>query len=225
MGNNAKEARQQTDSATSFAVLLKNNFVQQRDLSRRISSLAVAGFGVGLLGLALAAVSVLSKPQPSYFAVSPTLSVIQLTPLSEPYISKQGLLDWTAESVSKTLALDFAHYREQLNEVMPDYTPDGYKQVVAQLEDSGTLKMIKTQRVVTSAIPTAAPVIVAAGVLNGVYAWKIQFPLVVSYETSGNSSNRQSLVATVTVTRVPTVYNPRGVAIAQLNLLQANGQQ
>ena len=224
MIDKSKTSHQQTDPSVSFAVLLKNNFIQQRDLGRRISTLAVVGFGVGLLGMALAVVAVLSKPQPSYFAVSPTLSVIRLTPLSEPYISQQGLLDWTADAVCKTLALDFAHYRAQLDAVLSDYTPDGYKQVISQLESSGTLNMIKTQRIVTTAVPTAAPVIVSSGVLNGAYAWKIQFPLLVSYETSGNSSNRQSLVATVLVTRVPTVYNPRGVAIAQLTLLQSNGQ-
>lgn len=223
MAEGAREPR--SSDASSFAVLLKNNYTQTRQLGRLISGLAIAGFGVGLLGLALAAVAMLSKPQPSYFAVSPSLSVIQLTPLSEPYISKQGLLDWTSASVAKTLALDFSHYREQLNDVMPDYTPEGYKQIVAQLESSGTLGMIKSQRVVTSAVPTAAPVIVAEGVVGGSYTWKIQFPLVVSYETSGNSSNRQNLIATVMVTRVPTVYNPRGVAISQLNLSQSNGPQ
>ena len=204
------------------SVVLMNESDRQRDVSRRLTMIAAIASGTGLLGIAVAAAVFVWQPLPSYFAVTPSLSVIKMTPLSQPFISQQGLLDWTSEAVCSTLSLDFLHYREQLNASMSNYTPTAFQQILSTLQSSGTLKMIKTQRVVTSAIPTAAPVIVNQGLVNGMYAWKIQFPLVVSYETSGNSSNRQSLIATVMVTRVSTAYNPRGVAIEQINLLENN---
>ena len=61
---------------------------------------------------------------------------------------------------------------------------------------------------------TRAPVILEERVINGRYAWRIQMPMVINYQ-SANESYPSSTTVTLTVTRVSTVTSPRGVGIAQ----------
>lgn len=203
----------------------RENYQKARDVGATLSHAMMMLAGATLLSVVCAAAAIVWRPSPGYFAVTPDLRVMKLPKLSEPFISQQGLLDWTSEVVTQTLALDFRHYHSQLNAVANDYTPNALNQVISALKSSGTLAMIRSQRIVTSAIPTQAPVIVNSGLMNGAYTWRIQFPLLVSYETSGSSGNKQSLIANVLVQRVSTLYNPRGVAIRQLVIQQGTASQ
>ena len=80
------------------------------------------------------------------------------------------------------------------------------------------LDMIKEKRLSVSAVATRAPVIIASGLVGGKATWKIEFPLIVSYESSQGVESTQHLMATVLVCRAPTVTTPRGVVIQQVVL-------
>ena len=56
---------------------------------------------------------------------------------------------------------------------------------------------------------------IASGLVGGTATWRIEFPLVVSYESSQGVESTQRLVATVLVRRASTVKTPRGVVIQQ----------
>lgn len=161
-----------------------------------------------------------TRPAPRYFEATPNGQIVAMTPLSRPVLSRTGLLNWTATSVSQTLSIDFANYRQQLAGVRGDYLPAAYGQVISGLVSSGNLRMITTQRLAVSASVTQAPILIAKGFIGHVLAWKIQFPLVVSYQSSHGVNNTQNLVATVVVERAHVTDYPRGVAIAQLVLTQ-----
>ena len=212
-------------SAASAAVSLKNEADAGRALSRRLAAASIVGAGAALLGIAVAAATFVWRPAPVYYSVTPDLRVIKMTPLQEPYISDQGLLDWTSAVVCQTLRLDFLRFREELTSVEGDYTPAAFRQVVGMLQSSGQLDMIRHQRLLMSAIPEAPPVIESEGELAGRYAWKISFPILVSYEGSGTASSKVKMVATALVVRVPTTFNPRGVAIQQVNVVAQGGAQ
>ena len=64
----------------------------------------------------------------------------------------------------------------------------------------------------------ARPVIVASGQIDGRASWKVEFPLLISYESSQGVENTQKLLATVLVRRASTVATPRGVVIEQIIL-------
>ena len=74
---------------------------------------------------------------------------------------------------------------------------------------------------VASSVATGAPVILDQGVINGRYAWKVQMPLLVTYQSS-TEQIQQSLIITMVVSRVPTVDMPRGIAI--VSFVAATGQ-
>lgn len=78
--------------------------------------------------------------------------------------------------------------------------------------------MIRDKRLSASAVVTRAPVISASGLVGGTMTWKVEFPLILSYESSQGVESTQRLMATVLVARAGTVTTPRGVVIQQVVL-------
>ncbi|MHB8408955.1 MAG: DotI/IcmL family type IV secretion protein [Acidiferrobacterales bacterium] len=162
----------------------------------------------------------LDRPTPVYFMSSPNGRLVPLTPLNHPVMTRTALLDWAGRVVAQTLSIDFANYRQELLAVRGNYTEAAYNQVIDALMKSGNLKMILANRLSVSASVTQAPILAAHGFIGKVDAWKVQFPVTVSYESSSGVGNTQNLLATVLIERVPQTRHPRGIAIAQLVLAQ-----
>ena len=102
------------------------------------------------------------------------------------------------------------------------FTSDGWNQFITALSESNNLDAVKTKKLVVSAVATAAPVILQKGLLNGRYAWRIQMPILVTYQSASEFS-QQNLNVTMLVTRVDTLNSPRGIGIAQFISAPASG--
>lgn len=161
---------------------------------------------------------IINRPKPIYFAATPDLRISELVPLYEPLLTEQGLLNWCTEIVTSAVSLDFLDWRKKLSVVRPNFSDAAFKSFLESLDSSGTLNMIKDKRLSVSSAITAAPVIVSSGLLDGKMTWRIEFPLVMSYESSQGVESTQNLMATVLVRRANTVKTPRGVAIHQIVL-------
>ncbi|WCB45674.1 DotI/IcmL/TraM family protein [Nitratidesulfovibrio vulgaris] len=159
-----------------------------------------------------------NRPTPHYFAATPDLRLAPLIPLDKPVLTQQGLLNWVTETITNSVSLDFLEWREKLSSTRENFEEDAFKSFLASLNSSGVLDMIKEKRLSVSAVATRAPVIIASGLVGGKATWKIEFPLIVSYESSQGVESTQHLMATVLVCRAPTVTTPRGVVIQQVVL-------
>lgn len=157
-----------------------------------------------------------TEPKPKYFAATTDLRLAPLVALNEPMVTQSGLLNWTVETVSSTFSLDFKNWRKQLMAIRYRYSGKAFSQLVKSYKDSGNLEMIKNQRLVTGCTITKAPVILAKGVVGGKVTWKVEFPILVSYESSKGIENTQKLIATVMIQRVSTINNAEGIQIIQL---------
>ena len=185
---------------------------------RRAMKLAL-GLVLLLLGaLGVIVVLILNQPKPQYFAATPDLRLAPLVPLDQPVLTQQGLLTWASDTVTNAMSLDFLEWREELEAIRPHFEDAAYKSFLDSLQSSGVLDMIRDKRLSASAITTRAPVIIASGVMGGIATWRIEFPLIVSYESSQGVESTQRLIATVLVCRAPTVKTPRGVVIQQIVL-------
>jgi intracellular multiplication protein IcmL len=185
---------------------------------RRVMKLALV---LGLAQLAAVAVIsflVLTRPTPKYFAATPDLRLAPLVPLDKPVLTQQGLLNWVSETITNAVSLDFLEWRDKLSRVRENFEDDAFKSFLASLQSSGILDMIRDKRLSVSAVITRAPVIIASGLVGGKATWKVEFPLVVSYESSQGVESTQHLMATVLVCRAATVTTPRGVVIQQVVL-------
>ena len=168
-----------------------------------------------------AAVNVLlivKQPTPRYFAATPDLRLAPLVPLDKPLLTQQGLLNWVTETICNAVSLDFLEWREKLESLRPHFDDAAYKSFLASLQSSGVLDMIREKRLSASAVATRAPVIIASGLVGGKATWRIEFPIVVSYESSQGVESTQKLLATVLVCRASTAKTPRGVVIQQVVL-------
>ena len=168
------------------------------------------------------AVLLLSRPMPRYFAATPDLRLAPLIPLDKPVLTQQGLLNWVTETITNAVSLDFLEWREKLSRSREHFEEEAFKSFVASLNSSGVLDMIRDKRLSVSASVTRAPVIIASGLVGNKATWKVEFPLVVSYESSQGVENTQHLMATVLVCRTSTLTSPRGVVIQQIVLKRAS---
>jgi intracellular multiplication protein IcmL len=189
-----------------------------RSQYQRSMKLALALVLALLAAVAVIAFLILTRPTPKYFAATPDLRLAPLVPLDKPVLTQQGLLNWVSETITNAVSLDFLEWRDKLSRVRENFEDEAFKSFLASLQSSGILDMIKDKRLSVSAVVTRAPVIIASGLINGKATWKIEFPLVVSYESSQGVESTQHLMATVLVCRAATVTTPRGVVIQQVVL-------
>ncbi len=155
-------------------------------------------------------------PQPQYFATTADGRIIPLIPISEPYVTHEILLEWASKAVIRAYTLDYVHWREQLNQMRPDFTDAGFLNHRGALESAGTLEAVTQRRLVSAVVTSAPPIIINQGVLADRYVWKLEIPIAIAYEGASKTSAPQRLIAEVLVVRVPTNQLARGIAIHQL---------
>ena len=185
---------------------------------RRAMKLALALTVALCASLGVAAILLLNQPKPQYFAATPDLRLAPMVPLDQPLLTQNGLLTWVSDTITGAMSLNFLEWREKLESIRPHFDDAAYKSFLASLQSSGVLDMIRDKRLSASAVATRAPVIIASGLVGGKATWKVEFPLIVSYESSQGVESTQKLLATVLVCRASTAKTPRGVVIQQVVL-------
>lgn len=192
-------------------VRLRNNFY--RDNYRRVllALLLMVIINIVLVGVVFYQASHI--PSPQYFATTADGRIMPLYPLSEPMIAPAELLQWAERSAVAAHTYNFVDYRDALQKIQNNFTPDGWNFFEEALRGSRTLETVLAKKIVVSAVATGAPVVLDQGVINGRYSWKVQMPLLVTYQSSSEQT-QQPVVVTMVVTRVPSINNPRGIAIA-----------
>ena len=186
---------------------------------RRAAKISVLLIIALLISMTTNIAQALLAAKPLYFSVDSDLRLTKLTPLEEPTLTQGGLLNWTAETVVDTVTLDFKNFRKSLMAQRPNFTDAAFEQLVGALKSSGMLELVEKKRLVSSATLERAAVITGGpAVVDGRLTWKIEFPIVLSLESSRGVENTQKMLATVLVQRVPTTEHPRGIKINQLIL-------
>ncbi|NDV52909.1 type IVB secretion system apparatus protein IcmL/DotI [Salipiger sp. PrR003] len=157
----------------------------------------------------------LRKQEVRYFATDSNGGILPLTALDQPVQSNNQVLSWATEAITRAYTYDFANYRQQFQESQSAFTTEGWRGFLTALEESQTLQRVKANQYVTTAAPRAAPVVVAEGYLNGRYAWKIELPMLVTYQ-GPKSKPTQDLVVQAVIVRRSVLENPKGIGIAQI---------
>lgn len=193
-------------------IILRNHFY--RDNYRRIVSfcLLLAALALGELGFIF--FMHYTRPAPTYFATTSAGGLIEITPLSAPNLNANALLQWATQAATDAYTFNFVDYKESLQEARANFTPSGYQSFLQAIKDSNILDDVLRKKLVVSAVPTNTPVIVNEGIAGDVYAWRVQLPMLVSFQSS-TEVIKQDVVLTMLITRVPTLDSPQGIGIAQ----------
>lgn len=199
--------------------------IQQRypkdGLSIMALGLLLSVLMVTILSLFLAYV-VTHPPEPQYFATSINGRMTPIVPLKEPNQSDSAVLQWANQAAIVSYTYNFVNYREELQAASVFYTAEGWRQFMNALEQSNNLNVLRSKKLVVSAVATRAPIILEKGVLNGRYSWRVQMPVLVTYQSASEFS-QQNIVVTMLITRISTIESPRGIGISQMIIGAAGG--
>lgn len=168
-----------------------------------------------VLTLALAYQNIMRKV-PAYYATTTSGLTIPLQPLSEPVITNHYILQWASLATRTALNLDFAHYESQLKAARPYFTADGWSSFNNALKAAGLLQTVTGQKVVMSVIVSGAAVILNRAVFHGRFMWRIQMPILVTFESASQKS-QLDLIVTMTVERVPVLDAAKGIQITNFS--------
>lgn len=178
----------------------------------------IFGFVSLLTIVMLFIVVVRHKSHNRYFATTSNGRIFQLTPLNEPLLSLQAVEDFAARAISNTFTFDYANYRKQITANINSFTPKAFAEIKTNLESSNGIvtQAIKHSWVVTTNV-MAAPTVPMQGKYGNRYAWRLIFPLKMTFQ-SETSINASRYTADIVVERINQKDNPQGVAITSLTL-------
>lgn len=178
---------------------------------------------MGALLLAILVIAVMASvliyivthpPAPKYFATSIDGRISPLIPLDQPNLSTSALLQWANTAAVAAYTYNFVNYREALQAASEYFTPDGWSSFLSALQGSNNLNALITKKLIVSAVATGAPVVLQQGLLSGTYAWKVQMPMLVTYQSASQFS-QQSVTVTMLIERISTLSSVHGIGIAQ----------
>lgn len=201
-------------------VALRNKFY--KDSQRKVIFALLIAILVNLvLGLMLVYI-ITHPPAPKYFATSINGRITPLFPLDQPNQSDSAVLQWANQAAIASFTYNFVNYRDELQASSGFFTPEGWDQFLNALQQSNNLDAVKAKKLIVSAVATRAPIILQKGVLNGSFSWRVQMPILVTYQ-SASEFTQQNNVVTMLITRVSTLNSPRGIGISQFVVGPASG--
>jgi len=194
------------------AVTLRNTFY--RDGQRKLMLVLMVSACANIILAAMLIFIIRHPPLPKYFATSINGRITPLFALNEPNQSDSAVLQWANQAAIAAFTYNFVNYRSELQASSGFFTAEGWTQFLNALQDSNNLEAVKAKKLIVSAVATRAPIILQKGMLGGRYAWRVQMPILVTYQ-SASEFTQQSSVVTMLITRVSTLNSPRGIGIAQ----------
>lgn len=166
---------------------------------------ACAAYGADLL-----------RPKQTFFVKEPNGDKVEVFPLSEPNVTTTSLLKWVTQAITNAYTIDFFHYQDNIDSLKDYFTMEGYQNYLSSINASGSLKKIIKDKLVVAAVAFDTGVVMQEGMMNGVYSWKVQLPLLLTYQGASTQSTQKQIVVNALVTRVPTNIAPKGIGIAQI---------
>lgn len=183
---------------------------------RRMSLAVIMMTAVTAMAVAASVAAIATRPEPRYFAAKADGGILPLVPVSSPFLTDGQVTNFAVEAVTRALTMDFANWRSDLSGASAYFErPDGWSNFLDAIEDSGMLSYIREHRLVSTVVATGA-VIVSAGLDDQKrYSWVVQVPLNVTYESASEIS-RDSLIAEMSISRLPTWEAPEAVGITRI---------
>jgi len=194
-------------------VVVRNEFYRDgyRNMLRLIMLQAIV-----IVGLILSMLYVIKIHQPEnrYFATTEDGRLVPMVALNEANLSAPALMSWVAQACTEVMTFGFNDYRRRLQEASRNFTRRGWDSFTSALEASRIIEMVEANQQVVNAVPSGAPVLLSQGAFAGRYQWRIQLPLVLTYQ-SGDRRQDKRMVVQVLVVRVPRLESSNGVGIEQ----------
>lgn len=193
-------------------VKLRNEFY--RDNYQKVVAALLLSFFI-LLILAGALFYIVSHPPaPRYFATTNDGRIVPLIPFDQPNLSNSALLEWANTAATAAYSYNFVNYRQALQQAGDYFTPEGKQMFFSAVKSSNNLQAVLAKKLIVSAVATGVPVVLEQGLLAGRYTWKVQIPMLITFQSASQFS-QQSVTVTMLIVRVSPLESPRSIGIAQ----------
>lgn len=194
-------------------VITRNLFY--RDGYRNLTRLAIIqGLVIIVLLLALTMTILLSKPQDRFFATTADGRLVRMVALDEPNLNDAALVSWVARASSDVMTFGFHDYQKRMQDNSIYFTRRGWQSFTEALQKSRIVETVEKNQQIVTAAPQKAPIIIQQGMVNGIYRWIVELPLIVTYQ-AGSAQQSSTINAQLVVVRVSTLDSPSGVGIQQ----------
>jgi len=204
--------------AAVAAIIRRESFANARlhyasRIAGMLALLAALTFGCVL--------ALLHKPQEfRYIMTSPDGTLLPMTPTAEPNHDPEYIAKWTMDSVTRLYSFDYVNFRQQLQDARRNLTAFGWDEFQKSMERSGNFRAILANGYAVTAAPTGpAKVLKSAIHPLGRYAWRVEFPMLLTYQSGKIGADgkpltaNQNLKMTVVVLRQPEYLQPDGLGI------------
>jgi len=205
----------------ALALVLQRNLFY-RDNYRRIVLVLLLALLINLFLAGILVYMVTHPPKPVYFATSINGRITPLTALDEPNQSDSAVLQWAYQAAIASFSYNFVNYRNELQAASEFFTPNGWTEFTNALQQSNNLKAMIAKNLISSATATSAPIVLRKGLIGDRYAWRVQMPILVTYQSASEIQQERNVV-TMLITRVSTLNSPRGIGIEQMIVQPAEG--
>lgn len=153
---------------------------------------------------------VYDQKQPLYYAAVTTGEVVPMHALSEPVVTNDFIVEWSALTARLIYNLRFDTYQQQLTQIQDRFTPEGWNAMMVAMK--GMISQLTGSRLVISSVLSGPPVILSRLIIHGRYTWRVQMKLLVTY-TSASEARQREIIVTMNVQRVPTLSAAQGIQI------------
>lgn len=190
---------------------MNNEADRQNDT--RLMVILIGGMLFALLLSIIIFIQIIYRPLPSFYAISADNQHLKLIARTEPNYVPTTLIKWASEAAASAYTFNFSDYQKQLEAVKPFFTEAGWSSYRNSI--SSLLNTVISNQLFINSVVSGPPVIVNEGPLPGYdYVWRIQVPLLASY-TTAETSEKQNFIVTLTIVKIPTSENPKGIGIDQ----------
>lgn len=197
--------------------------VRMEEQRRRIQFIAGSSVKMNFILCGLLVLSVLlncflgwsaTHPVREYFATD-NGRMFPLIPMSQPYRKTADVIQFARDNITRSFTLDFLNWRQQLEELRPGYTRDGFQQYLDNLDRMGILDTVKDKRMNLS-ISAGTGVLSKEGIQGGVFFWQVELPIEVRLEGQTLRLPPQHFRAVTRIERISTLDSIQGIGIASL---------
>jgi intracellular multiplication protein IcmL len=135
-------------------------------------------------------------------------------PLNEPNLSHHNFRIWAKEAALASFDYNYRNYKESLRDTSQFYTKKGWRDFSDALSSSGNLQAVINNKLSVSASALQPPTIITEGVVDGVYTWNIEVPLLIEY-----AGPKKITQQTVNV-RMKVIRTDKGVGNQRMGIVQ-----
>jgi intracellular multiplication protein IcmL len=122
------------------------------------------------------------------------------------------------EAIQTSYSFDFVNFDQQIEKAAYYFTPAGYDMFLKSLKENNVKEDLLKNKIQVSLLPLQKPVYINGGNFGNKEFWRYRLPVLVSYY-NGNKPVLKKMKIEVLILRVPAYENPKGLAIAEFNMM------